>query len=393
VDLAYLQKINYLETSFSKYAKHSTESLGRIYDLPDDPFRTPFQRDCHRVLHSLPFRRLKHKTQVFFSPRDDHICTRMEHSLHVASIASTICIRLALNNTLAEAIALAHDLGHPPFGHLGEKAMARIYERYSRSNRASRLPLFQHEVQSLRVIDHFKNSLHERLNLTVEVRDGVVCHCGEILDKSLKPQYRKNIKSSEFSAKQRKFPATLEGCVVRMSDAISYLGRDYEDAIMAHLVDGLPKSITSVLGDTNSGIIGTLVNDLVDNSSDLDHTSLDHLQFSDNIYNAMKEMKDFNYDNIYLHPKLKGQEERIFLILNELFNYFLETLNDNTRCGDIMNGNYYSYPCEIFATYLKDIEYSDSMNKGRVVGDFIAGMTDNFALYCFENLFYVHAII
>jgi len=117
------------------------------------------------------------------------------------------------------------------------------------------------------------------------------------------------------------------------------------------------------------------------------------LQISDNIYNAMKEMKAFNYDHIYLHPKLKGQEERIYLILNELFDYFLETLNDNNKLDDIMNGNYYNYPCEVFAIYLKDIEYSDSMNKGQVVGDFIAGMTDNFALYCFENLFYVQAII
>jgi len=388
VDLAYLQKINFLETHFSKYAKHSTDSLGRLCELPEDPFRTPFQRDTHRVLHSLPFRRLKHKTQVFFSPRDDHICTRMEHSLHVASIASTICIRLDLNNTLAEAIAVAHDLGHPPFGHLGEKALAKIYKRYSRANPQNRLLPFKHEVQSLRVIDYFRNAFHGCLNLTYEVRDGVVCHCGEIDEQFLKPQYKKDIRIVEFATAQRKYPATLEACVVRMSDSISYLGRDYEDAQMAGLVSDLPKSITNILGTTNSEIIGNLINDLVTNSIDQDH-----LEFSDRIYNAMKELKAYNYDKIYLNPKLKGQEERIYLILDQLFYYFLDILEDDTKCNDLLSGKFSNYPCEVFSTYLKDIEYSNEMNKGLVAGDFIVGMTDNFTLNCIETLFSVRSII
>jgi len=388
MDLAYLQKINFLETHFSKYAKRSTESLGRLYELPEDPFRTPFQRDNHRVLHSLPFRRLKHKTQVFFSPKDDHICTRMEHSLHVASIASTICIRLDLNSTLAEAIALSHDLGHPPFGHLGEKALLKIYERYSRNNPQNRLSPFKHEVQSLRVIDHFQNAFHGFLNLTYEVRDGVVCHCGELDEQFLKPQYKKNIKIVEFSTAKRKFPATLEGCVVRMSDSMSYLGRDYEDAKMAGLVNRLPATITNVLGTTNSEIIGNLINDLVTNS-----TGFNHLEFSDRIYSAMKEMKDYNYDQIYLNPKLKGQEERIYLILDQLFYYFLDILKDTSKYNDLLEDKYSNYPCEVFSTYLKDVKYSNSMNEGQVTGDFIVGMTDNFALNCFETLFSVRSII
>ncbi|GAI91619.1 unnamed protein product, partial [marine sediment metagenome] len=200
MDLEYLQKVKFLESRFPKYAKRSTESLGRKYELVEDPFRTPFERDCHRVLHSLPFRRLKHKTQVFFSPRDDHICTRLEHSLHVASISPTICNRLDLNATLAEAIALAHDLGHPPFGHLGEEAMIRITDQYNKKNKTNKLPHFTHEGQSLRVIDCFKNSRHEPLNLTFEVRDGVVCHYGEINEKFLKPQYKKHIRSVDISA-------------------------------------------------------------------------------------------------------------------------------------------------------------------------------------------------
>ena len=390
MDLGYLQKINFLETHFSKYAKHSTESLGRKYELAEDPFRTPFERDCHRVLHSLPFRRLKHKTQVFFSPYNDHICTRMEHSLHVSSISSTICRRLDLNVTLAEAIAMAHDLGHPPFGHLGEQAMEIIHKKYNRKNKTNKLPPFSHESQSLHVIDVFQNSLHEPLNLTFEVRDGVVCHYGEKNEKSVRPQYRKNIKSVDIDAARRQRPATLEGCVVRMTDTISYLGRDFEDACMADLIEpeDLPSSIQKVLGINNSQIIGSLVSDLVKNSFELPY-----LQFSDAIYNAMLEMKDFNYNSIYLHPKLTGQKERIFLILNELFDYFLDILEDSNKCDELMNNTFPNYPCKVFAQFLKDIEYFNGTNRGQIVSDFVVGMTDNFTLSCFESLFHVQAIV
>jgi dGTPase len=166
----YLEVVRKREAHFSSYAKRSTDCVGRKRPLELDSHRTEFERDCHRILHSLPFRRLRHKTQVFFAPKNDHICTRMEHALHVASIASTICNHLDLNTTLAEAIALAHDLGHPPFGHLGEKALNKIHKQY-------KLPCFVHEAQSLRIIDHFKDRAHNyTLNLTYEVRDGVVCH-------------------------------------------------------------------------------------------------------------------------------------------------------------------------------------------------------------------------
>ena len=390
MDLGYLQKINFLETHFSKYAKRSTESLGRKYELAEDPFRTPFERDCHRVLHSLPFRRLKHKTQVFFSPYNDHICTRMEHSLHVSSISSTVCRRLDLNVTLAEAIAMAHDLGHPPFGHLGEQAMEIIHKQYNRKNKTNKLPPFSHESQSLHVIDVFQNSLHEPLNLTFEVRDGVVCHYGEKNEKSVRPQYRKNIKSVDIDAARRQRPATLEGCVVRMTDTISYLGRDFEDACMADLIkpEDLPSSIQEVLGINNSQIIGTLISDLVSNS-----VGLDYLQFSDATYAAMLEMKDFNYNSIYFHPKLTGQKERIYLILNELFDYFFDILEDRNKLDKIIEGTYPNYPCEVFAQFLKDMEYSNDTNKGQIVSDFVVGMTDNFTLSCFESLFYVQAIV
>jgi dGTPase len=395
LDPVYERKIRDLEDHFAPHAKRSTDSLGRKNPISEDPFRTPFERDAHRVLHSLPFRRLKHKTQVFFSPKDDHICTRMEHSLHVSSISSTVCKRLDLNATLAEAIAIAHDLGHPPFGHLGEKAIEKIQAEYSEKDKANELPPFKHEAQSLRVIDCFRNKLHEPLNLTYEVRDGVVCHWGEPNEGSLKPQYDKDLESVDITAARNQRPATIEGCVARMADTISYLGRDFEDAYMAELIspEDLPPDLRSTLApdankNTNSQIIGTLINDLVDNSK-----KHDYLKFSDNVFSAMKTMRDFNNLKIYLHPKLIGQERRIYLILNELFGYFLDILEDSNKFSKIMDEPQTDYSHRVFAEFLKDMHYPNYNNKAQIATDFIVGMTDNFALTCFEDLFYVKSII
>lgn len=389
MDPSYKELVLTLEAHYSPFAKKSTECLGRKRDLEEDPFRTPFERDCHRILHSLPFRRLKHKTQVFFAPRDDHICARLEHSLHVASISSTICKRLNLNYVLAEAIALAHDLGHPPFGHLGEKAMNKVHKEFNRKYKRQKLPVFMHEAQSLRVIDIFRNSLHEPLNLTLEVRDGVVCHWGEPNEKVLKPNYDKNLQLVERDAARRDKPATLEGCVVRMADTISYLGRDFEDACMAGLVsnEDIAPDIKDILGDNNSRIIGTLVNDLVDNSRDKDY-----LQFSDTVYNALAKMKEsFNYKKIYSSNALIGQEDRIFVILNELFNYFLKLLTKKALFDS--KSNNHNYYIEVFKEFLRDMNYPVTTSKGQIVSDFIAGMTDNFAMACFEDLFEIQRVI
>ena len=388
MDPSYEKIIVDLEKHYPDFAKRSTECLGRKHPLKEDPFRTPFERDCHRVLHSLPFRRLKHKTQVFFAPKDDHICTRLEHSLHVASISSTICKRLHLNYVLAEAIALAHDLGHPPFGHLGEKALNKVHDVYNKNHKTDKLQNFAHEAQSLRVVDYFRNSLHEPLNLTLEVRDGVVCHWGEPDEKILKPDYNKNLKLVGPDAVRRDKPATLEGCVVRMADTISYLGRDFEDAFMAGLVthEDLPPEITRDLGNTNSIIIGTLINDLVENSKDKDY-----LQFSDKVYSALVCMKKYNYSKIYKSTVLIDQEERVFLILNELFDYFLKLLNDEELYkAKTTNHNYY---CRVFADFLNDMNYLKETNRGQAVSDFIVGMTDNFTMDCFKDLFIVQQIV
>lgn len=395
LDPDYESKIRRLEDHFAQYAKRSTETLGRKNPISEDPFRTDFERDVHRVLHSLPFRRLKHKTQVFFSPKDDHICTRMEHSLHVASISATICKRLDLNATLAEAIALAHDLGHPPFGHLGEKALEKILDEYSKKHKISELPPFKHEAQSLHVIDCFRNKLHEPLNLTCEVRDGVVCHWGEPNESFLKPQYDKDLESVDVTAARNHYPATIEGCVARIADTMSYLGRDFEDARMAKLInqEDLPANLRSILApdetkNINSQIIGTLINDLVKNSRERNY-----LKFSDKVFSAMKTMKDFNNDRIYQHPRLAGQERRVYLILKELFGYFLDILDDSNKLSEIMTEPQSDYPCAVFAEFLKDMRYPSCSDKVQIVADFIVGMTDNFALACFEELFQVKSII
>lgn len=389
MDPSYEELILYLEKHYPPYAKRSTECLGRKQYLEEDPFRTPFERDCHRVLHSLPFRRLKHKTQVFFAPKDDHICTRLEHSLHVASISSTICKRLRLNHVLAEAIALAHDLGHPPFGHLGENAMNKVHEEFNSRYKNKNLPKFMHEAQSLRVIDIFRNSLHEPLNLTLEVRDGVVCHWGESNEKVLKPNYDKDIRLVELNAARRDKPATLEGCVVRMADTISYLGRDFEDAGRAKLVsyEDIPPDVKDVLGDNNSRIIGRLVNDLVDNSG-----NKDYLQFSDRVYDALVKMKkSFNQKQIYSSGALKGQEGRIYGILNELFKHFLKLpIRKALLDSKPNNQNYYT---NVFKEFLNDMHYPVTTSKGQIVSDFIAGMTDNFAMACFQDLFEIQRVI
>ena len=374
-----LEKVRKLEAHFSKYARRSTECVGRKNSFTPDRWRTEFERDCHRTLHSLPFRRLRHKTQVFFAPKNDHICTRMEHALHVASIASTICNHLDLNATLAEAISLAHDLGHPPFGHLGERALDEIHKRY-------KLPPFVHEAQSLRVIDHFKDRAHNyTLNLTFEVRDGVVCHYGESDEQSLQPDRGKNIKAVEPDAARKQNPGTLEGCVVRMSDRIAYLGRDFEDAVEAGIIkqDTLPRDVECSLGESNSEIIGTLIHDVIQQSK-----GLDKIQLSDEKFASYAKLKQFNAQKIYNSRKLTSQSHRIRIILKNLFDLFYE-VTQKTKCGQGKRDLYDGYMHKVFYEFLDDMQYSDEEADAQIVSDFVTGMTDNFALRAFQELFFV----
>lgn len=376
----YQQVVIDREKHFSPYAKKSLESVGRIKPMESDDHRTDFERDYHRTLHSLPFRRLKHKTQVFFAPKNDHICARMEHAMHVATIASTICNHLNLNSNLAEAIALAHDLGHPPFGHTGEKSLKKIHEKYE-------LPEFMHEAQSLRIIDHFKDRAHNyTLNLTYEVRDGVVCHYGEGREKSLRPDRSKDIKNVSSECARTQNPGTLEGCVVRMSDRIAYLGRDFEDAKEARILqENLPADVVNSLGSTNSEIVGKLIRDVIQASKKIPDT----IEFSELLFPRYQDLVDFSIQHIYQSKKLTSQTNRIHLILEELFDLFYETLQktrgDTPRKDDYNGGNTF----QVFFEFLDDMGYPDETSNAQIVSDFISGMTDNFALRAFEYLFLV----
>jgi len=375
----YLDVVRKREAHFSSYAKHSIDGAERKRPLDPDNHRTEFERDCHRTLHSLPFRRLRHKTQVFFAPKNDHICTRMEHALHVASISSTICNHLDLNTTLAEAIALAHDLGHPPFGHLGEEALNKIHELH-------KLPRFVHEAQSLRVIDNFKDRAHNyTLNLTYEVRDGVVCHYGEGYEQSLQPDREKDIKSVELTAARKQKPATLEGCVVRMSDRIAYLGRDFEDAVEAEIISKaeLPEDVGEKLGKSNSQIVRTLVHDVIQASK-----GLDKIQFSDALFPYYMKLKNFNYRKIYRNRKLISQFERIYMILKDLSDLFYKVRKETKRSRG-KRDRYDGYMHKVFYEFLDDMKYPTEAQDAQIVSDFVAGMTDNFAMRAFEELFLI----
>jgi dGTPase len=377
MDPEYKKYIEQSESNLSEYAVSSLKSVGRKNELELHGNRTEFERDVQRILHSLPFRRLKHKTQVFFSPKDDHICTRMEHSLHVASISITICKQLNLNATLAEAISLAHDLGHPPFGHLGEKCLNNIHLKRKMSE-------FRHESQSLRIIDNFQDRFHTfPLDLTYEVRDGVVCHYGESNEYSIVPEKR-DIKLVVPEFARSHTPATYEGCVVRLSDKISYLGRDIEDAQMAGLIkmELLPIIVELGLGTSNSQIIGNLIDDVVKNSK-----GKNFIGFSADVAEKIKRLNEYNYKTIYGHPMLKQQESRIDLLFSELFRYFVGVA-DERRFRE--KEGYYYY---VFRDFLTEMKYAPEVDNRQKVSDFIAGMTDRFALSCFEDLFQVKSVV
>ena len=373
----YLDSIVEIEKKcLSKYAKKSAECVGRKTDLPPDPNRTEFERDIHRIIHSWPFRRLRNKAQVFYAPKNDHICTRLEHALHVASISKTICKHLKLNCDLAEAISLAHDLGHPPFGHIGEKILKKIH-------RSKHLPVFKHEAQSLRIIDRFSHN-EQTLNLTYEVRDGVVCHCGEKLAKRISPDRKKDITLVEPSVARRQRPATLEACVVRFADIISYLGRDYEDATTVGLTrKKLPPEVARVLGNTNREIIRKLIYDIVQNSEDTDA-----IIFSDEVDSAVKSLHKFNIDNIYENKIITGQIERIEQMLYDIFYLFLEVVEYSKR-GKSRPRRYRGEAINVFYEFLDDMKYLPQESDEQIISDFVAGMTDIYATRVYQEMFLV----
>ena len=342
----------------------------------EEDIRGSYYRDTTAIIHSSPFRRLKHKTQVFYAPSNDHICTRMEHVLHVASIASTICRPLGLDTELAWAIGMGHDLGHTPFGHTGEKIISSLSVERG-------LPPFEHEINSLRAVDFLSNN-GSGLNLTYAVRDGIVSHNGESLNKRIIPTFKKKDMKS-LVARSGLIPATYEGVVVRFSDTIAYLGRDFEDASRLGIVnsDDLPEIVKNRLGTTNSKIITALVNDLIQ-GADEDNG----IGFSDYVFEAVESFSEFNYQNIYRSKIMNGYTEYFSRLINLIIDY-LEKLYSSFGLEEegyleernMLAAGFYSHMKEMYPVYMEK-EGSDR----RMIMDYVAGMTDNFCLDCANEI-------
>jgi dGTPase len=342
----------------------------------DEDVRGPYFRDQTAIIHSMAFRRLKHKTQFLFAPENDHICTRMEHVLHVATIAATICRGLGrcgweLDGEMAYAGGLGHDLGHAPFGHSGERELRK------------KITDFRHESHSLRVVDRLSAD-GRGLNLTFGVRDTILCHSGEIFEQYLKPDGGL-IDPAEKAKQQTCTPSTWESCAVRFADKIAYLGRDVEDALRAKLIrrEDMPEEINRELGQTNGQIINTLVLDIIDNSP-----KEGRIGFSDGRYELISKLKDYNYKHIYEHPRLVRYQQYCAKIIDGLFDHFLEGLHRLGRMPEEFRRQ--PLACDrAFADHLESLaSFYDEENAtyARIVCDFVAGMTDNYALKCNTQL-------
>ena len=304
----------------------SADTKGRARPMEPCPLRTEFQRDRDRILHCKSFRRLKFKTQVFISPEGDHYRTRLTHTLEVAQVARTLARCLRLNEDLTEAIALGHDLGHTPFGHTGERSLNRLTHDG-----------FRHNEQSLRVVEVLEGG--EGLNLTWEVRDGILKHSG------------------------KSQPLTLEGECVARADRIAYINHDIDDAIRAGVLREfeLPHDLLRVLGETHGQRINTMISDIVKQSADAPH-----LKMSGEIQAASDEMRAFLFERVYMDAWRKGEEERCDHVITSLFEYYMD------------------HPDKMPLEYVQ-ISYRDGTE--RAVTDYLACMTDRYALRTYQNLF------
>ncbi len=359
------------ERMLAPYACKSSDALW-LRNAEDD-IRPSFFHDSDRIIHSYCYSRYIDKTQVFYLVENDHITHRVLHVQLVSKIARTIGRFLNLNEDLIEAISLGHDVGHTPFGHDGERIISGFLQEQGEG-------VFEHNVQSFRLF-HDLEAYGKGLNLTAQVLDGIICHNGEILkneygcDRNKTPEkllteYRESL-GGTFKSKDM-VPMTLEGCVMRISDVIAYVGRDIEDAIILKLVkrDDLPKEITEVLGGTNKEIVNTLITDLVSNSIDKDS-----LSFSPDVFEALDRLKKWNYENIYHNPKKSSQDEKI----KAMFRAVLE------EClGELGSGRNVTTINHWFDSMSN--EYKESTSKLRVVADYVSGMTDDYLMNVYREI-------
>ena len=371
-----------------------------LYQRENDA-RSEFLRDYTRILHCSGFRRLKHKTQVFFSPQNDHVCTRIEHVLHVESISVSIACALGLNEELTKAIAIAHDLGHPPFGHKGERVLDSLLQRDVGER-------FWHEKNGLFFVDRIdlledENCNKRNLNLTYAVRDGIVSHCGESDDHGILPRDQA-IDLSLCDAPNRYPPFTFEACVVKLADKISYLGRDIEDARILGILSPqqtstLEELIAPYLGhnSNNTVIINHLINDLCQNSD-----PQVGIRFSDKTNELVGILKKFNYENIYNTPRVKLADKYFDLVLREIYellvscfdgDYTVERLQSMQRVHPDLIRKFLdwlgSYAFRMGALHHKNVpiyDLTDRKDYVRAVVGYLSGMTDKYAMDTYNNI-------
>ena len=342
-------------------AAKSALSKGREKPIEPDPIRTQWQRDRDRIIHCKAFRRLKHKTQVFISPEFDHYRTRLTHTLEVTQIARTVARALRLNEDLTEAIGLGHDVGHAPYGHVGEEALDAAYRRHDDTAR------FRHYEHSLRIVDELEKDGHG-LNLTWEVRDGILHHskgksdllAGESLDKWL----------------QVGKPSTLEGQVIRICDRVAYVNHDIDDALRAGWIEPqqLPRECLDVLGQSHAQRIATMVSAIIEASSETESGAREcrRIAMRDDVMEATDALKTWMFDHVYL-VNSADEEPRVYHVINHLFDYYMAN-----------PGEMHSTLCPVQSGTWSELNHEQL---ARCVCDYVAGMTDRFASQTFAEIF------
>lgn len=319
------------------YATLAKNTKGRLHKEEECPIRTPFQRDRDRIIHSKAFRRLAYKTQVFIAPLGDHYRTRLTHTLEVSQIARTISRALFLNEDLTEAIALGHDLGHTPFGHVGEEALNNLYKKG-----------FRHEEQSLRVVDYLEKR-GKGLNLTFEVRDGILRHTRD---------------DKKILSRKGPEPITIEGWVVRFSDRIAYVNHDLDDALRANIIKDVPVEVRHIFSTSYGNRIGIMVEDVVNASK-----GKPFITMSEEMASAIDILREFLNDEVYNGPKIKKEREKAIRVIEGIYSYLKMRPDIIRELWDMGEDKFVH----------EDVE--------RNIVDFIAGMTDRYALRLYEDLF------
>ncbi|MGP8049169.1 MAG: deoxyguanosinetriphosphate triphosphohydrolase family protein [Desulfobaccales bacterium] len=363
------------ETWLSPYATRSVQaSRRRFEESVARGHRQEFAVDADRILHSRAYTRYIDKTQVFYLVEHEHISHRVLHVQLLSKIARTIGKFLRLNEDLLEAIALGHDIGHPPFGHDGERILSALCQDHG-------IGPFLHSIQGVRFLDRLEKN-GRGLNLSLQVLDGILCHDGETHLERLSPERDKTFAHLEEEIQSKMAdpelslkPMTLEGCVVRLADTISYIGRDLEDAITLSLVkrEELPAEVTSRLGHTNGAIVYGLVTDLLRHSFEKNYVG-----YSPEVGALLKQLKEFNYQRIYNNPRIKDQTAKIEALCQRLFQRFLEDLDQDRRGSPI------------FKDFLAPLDpaYRESHQPAEIVRDFLASMTDAYFLRTSQELFF-----